>query len=252
MPSIQHNITTWNEKYDWSQEGHEWSEAFGNAEIQWMLFIYPRIKNYIKKGLLLEIATGCGRWTDFLIKHFDEYKGVDLSQKLVNFCKEKYKNNPNMEFYNNDGKSLDFAEDNSVDFIFSFDSLVHADKDAMGSYITAISAKLKNDCYAVIHHSNLAIHYKNQEIDWTKESDHWRSREVDYKYIQEECKKNKLICVSQELINWGGGQFPIDCLSIIKKDINFLEVATETKVFEENFFLMLCNYGKYLSSNFKI
>lgn len=251
MASIQNNTKVWDDHYDWGQSGHEWSEAFGGAEMQWSLFIYPRIKNYIKKGLLLEIAPGCGRWTDFLINEFDEYKGVELSKNCVDFCNDKYKNNPNMNFYNNDGKSLPFVEDNSVDFIFSFDSLVHADRDAIEPYIKGISTKLKNNCYAVIHHSNLASYYNNPEIDWKKEYDHWRSREVDHKYVQEECTKNNLICVAQELIHWGGNRFPIDCLSIIKRDDNFAGTSIKTEVFEENSFLMLCNYSKYLFDNFK-
>jgi len=40
-----------------------------------------------------------------------------------------------IEYFINDGRSLDMLENNSIDFAFSFDSLLHAEIDVMHAYI---------------------------------------------------------------------------------------------------------------------
>src|SRR4029077_1318302 len=66
--------------------------------------------------------------------------------------------NKHLAFYVNDGSSLDVVPDGSVDFVFSFDSLVHAEKDVIERYIQQLSKKLKLDGVGFIHHSNLGAY----------------------------------------------------------------------------------------------
>ena len=47
------------------------------------------------------------------------------------------------------------VEDGSVDFAFSFDSLVHAEADVLGAYLGELARKLKPDGVGFIHHSNI-------------------------------------------------------------------------------------------------
>src|SRR5437899_8768206 len=59
-----------------------------------------------------------------------------------------------MEFHVNVGKSLDIISDESIDFAFSFDSLVHADGEVIGTYLRQLARKLKPRGAGFIHHSN--------------------------------------------------------------------------------------------------
>ena len=77
---------------------------------------------------------------------------------------------------------------------------MHADIDAMEPYIEEFSKKLKEDSYAVIHHSNLAQYSDHK---YFKDVNRRRSKEIDHLIVQELCKKYNLLCVQQELIPWG-------------------------------------------------
>ncbi len=45
--------------------------------------------------------------------------------------------------------------DGSIDFVFSFDSLVHAEEDVIRSYLDQLGQKLRPDGVGFLHHSNL-------------------------------------------------------------------------------------------------
>ena len=54
----------------------------------------------------------------------------------------------------NDGRSLSMIPDSSVDFVFSFDSFVHPDRDVVEAYLRQLGTKLKIGGKGFIHHSN--------------------------------------------------------------------------------------------------
>src|SRR5438105_36799 len=64
-------------KYDWKQAGEEWSEPWGTSDAQWNGTIFPRIRDWLPTGTILEIAPGFGRWTHFLKDYGDELWAVD-------------------------------------------------------------------------------------------------------------------------------------------------------------------------------
>lgn len=152
MPSVKDNIEVWN-KYNWKSQGEEWSDGYGGSQQQWLCTLYPRIHSFIPCQNILEIGVGCGRWTYYLQKYCKNYTGVDLCSRGITICKQKF---PNLNFFVNDGKTLNDIKDNSIDFCFSFDSLIHAEIDTMDSYIAEILKKLKDDGIAFIEHSNMS------------------------------------------------------------------------------------------------
>jgi len=85
----------------------------------------------------------------------DHYIGVDLNSNCISACQERFADVKHAAFYANDGKSLAMVEDSSVDFAFSFDSLVHAEMDVIEAYCRELSRKLSPSGVAFIHHSNL-------------------------------------------------------------------------------------------------
>lgn len=173
--------------------------------------IYPRIHKYIEQHnvFMLEIAPGFGRWTRFLKNYSEELHIVDISEKCIEKCKIKFIDSSNIFYYTNDGLSLDMIDNNSMDFIFSFDSLVHVNDETMKSYIREIGKKLNENGVAFIHHSNLNF--------FNNYSSHVRDTSVDYRKISSYAQENNLNCIVQELINWENEPFLIDCISTICK-----------------------------------
>jgi cyclopropane fatty-acyl-phospholipid synthase-like methyltransferase len=209
MPSVQQNLETWENSYSWRQQGEEWSQAWGGSKSQWFGCIFPRIHKFLPVENILEIAPGYGRWTHYLKDYCRSLVGIDLSEKCVSFCKDRFDTHPNMEFFTNDGYSLEALSDNSCDFIFSFDSLVHAEIDVIESYIFQVAKKLTSSGVAFFHHSNLAALPELAE----KRNIHWRASSVSAGLVKELIDKAELKCLSQEVINWRGNDL-IDCLTL--------------------------------------
>src|SRR5262249_34368406 len=134
-------------------EGEEWSRGWGGSFAQWHFCVRPRIARHLPTGGVVEIATGYGRWAKYLIDEAASYTGFDLIEKCSKFCLDLY-GGPNRKFVSNDGLHLVGVEDKSVDFIFSFDSLVHVDWPTLASYLSEIIRTLKPTGAAFIHHSN--------------------------------------------------------------------------------------------------
>lgn len=154
MPTIEENRLVWDTAYDWSAGGDEWSGAWGTPEMQWYVTLLPRIHAFLPARTILEIAPGFGRWSAFLHRYGERLVLVDLSERCIEACRERFRDASNVEYHVNDGKSLAMIEDRSIDFAFSFDSLVHADAGVIGAYLEHLASKLTPDGVAVLHHSN--------------------------------------------------------------------------------------------------
>src|SRR3954453_7559718 len=129
---------------------------WGGADAQWHFAVRPRVRAFLPAASILEIAPGFGRWTSYLLPACDRYVGVDLSPAAIAACRERFAHVDHAEFHVNDGTSLGVVGDSSVDFAFSFDSLVHVEPDAIAGYVAELARVLTPDGVALIHPSNLA------------------------------------------------------------------------------------------------
>lgn len=175
-----------------------------------------RIHRFLPVGNVVEIAPGHGRWTFFLRQYCETFVGVDLSPECVDACRRRFSDWPAASFHVNDGYSLSMVADGSADFVFSFDSLVHAEWDVVASYLRELSRVLAPDGVAFLHHSHMGVHTKNpiDRLTARVENRHWRSLSVSGSKVEQECLRLGLSCVSQERVNWGEG-FISDCMSVV-------------------------------------
>ena len=155
MPTVEWNKKVWDKTYSWNQAGDEWSGDWGGSESQWYGSLLPRIHKFLPAGSILEIGPGYGRWTKYLAEQCVKLVLVDISESCIEACRERFKSYEHIEYYANDGFSLERIDDNSLDVVFSFDSLVHAEIDVMSGYLGQISKKLTKNGVGIIHHSNL-------------------------------------------------------------------------------------------------
>ena len=61
----------------------------------------------------------------------------------------------------NDGHSLPMVGDTSIDFAFSFDSLVLVEADTLARYLSELARVLKPDGVAFLHHSNFGAYERS-------------------------------------------------------------------------------------------
>jgi SAM-dependent methyltransferase len=198
MPTLAENKSAWGESYDWPSAGDEWSATWGTTHAQWAGCLYPRVFPFLK-----------GR--------------VDLAAACVDECRSKFKGDPRLHFEVGDGRTIPMVTDTSIDFAFSFDSLVHAEADILKSYVSELARVLKPNAIAFLHHSNLAaersiwarLKCRWAGIDWAAIADQWRANSMSAKAMREFAERVGMSCVQQELIPWGTGPVLIDCMSII-------------------------------------
>jgi ubiquinone/menaquinone biosynthesis C-methylase UbiE len=227
LPTVEENKLYW-DTYNWKQKGEEWSRAWGGSDFEWYGTIFPRLHAFVPTETILEIAPGFGRWTEYLKDLCKNLVIVDLSEKCIQACKERFSSCTNITYYVNDGKSLDFVEDGSIDLAFSFDSLVHAEDDVLEAYINQLARKLRRDGVGFIHHSNLG-EYKSyfsliKKINLRRvmkvlekirlvDRDEGRSISVTARKFEKYVEKANMQCISQEIINWSTRRL-IDCISV--------------------------------------
>src|SRR5437660_302341 len=116
MPSLEWNRTVWDGKYDWAQGGDEWSEVWGGTAAEGYGTLLPRIHQWLPAATVLEIAPGFGRWTQYLAGLADRLIVVDLSERCIAACRERFAALANISYHVNDGRSLAAVADGSVDF----------------------------------------------------------------------------------------------------------------------------------------
>lgn len=219
MPTIEQNLGKWTVGYDWSRAGDEWSDAWGGTEMLWWNVLLPRIHAFLPAGTILEIAPGYGRITQYLKDFCQRLILVDLAPDCIEACRARFAaSSTPITYHVNDGRSLEMIADGSLDFVFSFDSLVHAEADVIDGYLQQLARKLAPDGVGFLHHSTIKDALPGEgdvvepEIAYVRTL--WRSESMSAALFREMCERAGLACISQEVINWGTNlPLPIDCLS---------------------------------------
>jgi SAM-dependent methyltransferase len=229
MPGVDANRQEWDGLYAWPERGDEWSGAWGGVDAQWHWTLRPRLRRFLPASTILEIAPGYGRWTGYLVELCDRYHGVDLSARCVEACRQRYASLDHAEFHVGDGRSLTMIDDASIDFAFSFDSLVHAEDDVLGAYLTELDRVLSADGVAFLHHSNVAACRPvtpplrlalgvadRMRRRTTRGFEHWRGKSLSAQRFEQLATQAGLVCIGQEVVNWFGGRL-IDCMSLVTR-----------------------------------
>jgi len=229
VPSVEQNVQMWGADYDWSEAGDEWSARWGGSDGLWTRTLLPRVCSYLPATTLVEIAPGYGRWTRFLVDYCDRLVGVDIAANCVETCRRRFAARE-ADFHLTDGASRPGVADGTADFVFSFDSLVHAEADVLQGYIRELAAKLSEDGVAWLHHSNAGAYGRAYRIASVAPArlrssdplrrvlpnvDGWRARSVTADWLAKECEASGLRCTSQEKITWGHSPYLLDTISVI-------------------------------------
>lgn len=226
MPTIEEIRWAYEEACIWPESDDVDSAAWGTSAAEWYCTVLPRIHEFVPTGTILEIGPGHGRWTHFLRTLCKRLIVVDLSSKCIEACKKRFSSDTHIVYHANDGTSLDMIPDQSVDFAFSFDSIVCVEADVIERYVMQISRKLTPTGAGFIHHSNmgdlslllrflrLCEGLRLRKLKLVQGQDLWRGHSMTAGLFREFCRRNGLVCVRQELVPWLGAKFCIDCFSM--------------------------------------
>ncbi len=227
---VEDNVTTWNAPSNWRGAEESWSRAWGSVNAQWWGSLRPRLHDFLPAGRILELGPGHGRWTHFLKDMCNELILVDVAEQCISTCRSRFAEATNIDYHVNDGKSLSVAADHSVDLVFSFDSLVHAEADVLDAYAGELARILTPDGIAIIHHSNMREHRTRAALAhrvperwrWRLiqrgllvNVNAWRAESVSARWFASTCEARGLCCIGQERIAWEFGSFLMDAITVV-------------------------------------
>ncbi len=230
MPELDAIRDTWNRDAGWLAGGDEWSGPWGGSEAQWWGTLLPRIHAFVPTGVVLELGPGQGRWSRRLRPLAERLILVDVAEHCVEACRRLFADDARVSSHLGDGHSLPMVGERSVDFAFSFDSLVHAEADVLEAYARELARTLKPDGIAFIHHSNMAA-YRRAAAAARRFPDPlrrrltirgvlvnvyaWRAESASAELFARFCAEAGLACVGQELLAWQYGRHLSDAISLV-------------------------------------
>lgn len=143
----------------WGTDGYK--EDFGNYK-SWNYTVVDLVNHCIipyseKSGVVLEIGSGGGVWTKYLIKYFKKCICLDVIPKPNNFENVDY-----IELDNKDYKCSG-VENDSIDFIWSFGLFCHLSYDAKFEYLKNIKIKMKPNACGVIMFTNAEKYWPSEK-----------------------------------------------------------------------------------------
>jgi ubiquinone/menaquinone biosynthesis C-methylase UbiE len=200
--TVAENKQLWN-AYDWSQRGEEWTRTAEWKETVLARYLFPNVP---EGGTVLEIGPGGGRWTEVLQRRAGKLLVVDISERVIAMCRERFAGCANVDYRVGTGSTLD-APDAAFDALWSYDVFVHINPlDARG-YFREFMRVLKPGAKAVVHHPGSGSSPKYREVKW-------RSDLTD-QMVLEFARESGLEVVFQttELVNEG------DVLSVLRKPV---------------------------------
>lgn len=163
MPNIDWNRDTWDRQHDWSEAGDEWSGMAAHCDQPYGAWKQALIDELLTPRLrpgahVVEVAPGHGRFTEHIAGRVANTTLVDLSPTCLELCRERF-GDDGVAYVLTDGASLPGVGDASVDFIWSFDSFVHMERDVIDAYLHEFRRVLRRGGTFTIHHAG--------KTDWT-------------------------------------------------------------------------------------
>ena len=160
--SVENNYRVWDE-WDWSRGGEEWTHSE-----EWKQSLIDEVMRVqLAPGTtVLEIGPGAGRWTEPLLEMAAHLVVVDLSDRCIEVCQERFADAPNIEFHVNDGRTLAALASDSIDGVWSFDVFVHIAPPDIDSYLAEIHRVMRKGGRAVIHHARDGHEHFEAEAGW--------------------------------------------------------------------------------------
>ena len=160
MPSIEWNKSHWTaslaihhqEAADETPYGDQWGTIESYPPLQtvrdaWLLpFVGP-------DKTVLEVGTGGGRWTQFLLGAGQVYS-VDVNPTMLEYAARRFGSPSNLQLIHTDGASVPAVPEGSVDFVFSFGTFVHIDPPQISAYLDAFRPLLRPGADLVLQYAD--------------------------------------------------------------------------------------------------
>lgn len=158
------------------------------------------------------LAAGHGRNSAKLLPLTASLYIVDINSDNIEACKKRFTSVDGHEkiiYLTNNGYDLCDIESSSISFVYSFDAMVHFEKEVVACYLKDICCILRPGGSAFLHHSNYT-----GGTDWKQNpcSRNYMSQELFIEYSA----LAGLSLLHSNIIQWSN--YPdLDCLTLVEK-----------------------------------
>lgn len=195
-------------EYYKSAEQDDWMKVFWNENS----VFYPLFQQ-LNTEYLLEIACGAGRHSERIINNVKKLYLLDSSSAALNLAKERFASYDKVVYiHNKSGLGIpgNTIEDASLSAVFSYDAMVHFEKEAVASYIADSYKKLMPHGLALFHHSN----YDKNPNGKFSDNPGWRNYMTQDLFIAI-AKKHGFDVLHSEVFSFSCHES--DCITLLKK-----------------------------------
>lgn len=197
LDNVEQNLHQWDRKHAWSKDGDEWSGQAKLCGVPYDTWKASLVAHLITPYLhpdanVLEIAPGHGRWTEFLAAGSSHVTVVDISASCLDYCRGRFQQASNIDYFLSTGHQLPRYVGGTMDFVWSYDSFVHMDRNVISGYLKEMRRVLKVGGRAILHHANI------ENLDDHVQAEHqgWRSQ-MNAKLMRQLAEDAGLEVVSQ-------------------------------------------------------
>lgn len=160
---------------------------------------------------VIELAVGRGRHVPMYEQKANHIVLVDILQKNIDFCKERFKLSKKIDYYCNNGYNLNELNDNEYSALFTYDAMVHFEMMDIYEYLKDIHRVLRKGGMALFHHSNNTSDYKNAFSNAVG-GRNYMSKDL-FAYL---AFRTGFEIIEQHVIDWGVKD--LDCVTLVRKN----------------------------------
>lgn len=170
-------------------------------------------KMFSKLDLTQVVELACGRGRH--VQHYIDLAGhiilVDILDKNIEYCKERFRNEKKISYYVNSGCDLKEIEDTSCSSLFTYDSMVHFESIDIYHYLLETYRILVKGGKALFHHSN---NHKDYRVSF--QTDIAGRNYMSSDLFAHFADRAGFHVVQQKIIDWGGVK-ESDTITLLEK-----------------------------------
>lgn len=175
--------------------------------------VFRKMFNQLNVEKTVELACGRGRHVPQYIAYAKEVMLVDILEKNINYCKERFKEESKVHYYVNNGYDLADLKSGEYTALFTYDAMVHFEMLDIFQYLKETKRILSKGGKALFHHSNNTEDYRIT-FSTGKSGRNYMSKQL-FAHLAD---RAGLTVVDQQVIDWGKAP-NLDCLTLVEKTL---------------------------------
>ena len=160
---------------------------------------------------VVELACGRGRHVRKYLSNAQTIILVDILEKNIDYCKQRFCSEKKIQYYVNTGFDLKEISSDSCTALFTYDAMVHFEMMDIFQYLLETNRILKKGGKALFHHSNNTDSY-----NVTFSSGRHRRNYMSKQLFAHLADRAGLKILKQYVIDWAGER-ELDCVTLIEK-----------------------------------